>query len=95
MKYKIFKFNPHDSHFWYSIDANYDNQFTISDILILIKKIILFPGDLLIMWKSIWATNLVIFSCFLLHSLAAGDKFSKKTFSMCAINSNKSLHVTN
>ena len=37
------------------------------------------------------ATNLVIFSCFLLHSLAAGDKFSKKTFSMCAINSNKSL----
>jgi len=35
------------------------------------------------------------FSCFLLHSLAAGDKFSKKTFSMCAINNNKSLHVTN
>ena len=37
----------------------------------------------------------VIFSCILLHFLAAGDKFSKKTFSMCAINSNKSLHVTN
>ena len=32
---------------------------------------------------------------FILYFLAAGDKFFKKTFLMYAINSNKSLHVTN
>ncbi|MDC0037041.1 hypothetical protein OAJ30_00025 [Alphaproteobacteria bacterium] len=60
MKYKIFKLLPQDPHFWYSIDANFDNQFTISDVWIIIKKIILFPGDFFIMWKSIWAYTTTI-----------------------------------